>query len=220
MLSHLFFCRETNDENGEGVSSSAAVQRRKRFSVKPKVAPRTSTSVRTPKSSVKAASEAQAPGQDPDKPTTSSQKETTVAQELQSQSRQKPSGESRQPKTQPTLSSPPPPSPTAVSPAEDTAEEAPLPSDKGKKSESSQARDVPPKPPDKIPPSLPEKEALEISERAETLVSRSSKSGSHLPAPRMSLSRLLNDPVDLQRLAKARKLRELLRQEMDKDKVS
>uniref|UniRef100_A0A667YTY9 Myb-like domain-containing protein n=1 Tax=Myripristis murdjan TaxID=586833 RepID=A0A667YTY9_9TELE len=208
---------EGNEEH-TATAETKEPTRRKRFSVKPKVAPRTWTSVRTPKSSVKAASEAQAPGPDPDKPTTSSQKETTVAQELQSQGRQKPSGESRQPKMQPTLSSPPPPSPTAVSPAEDTAEEAPLPSDKGKKSESSQARDVPPKPPDKIPPSLPEKEALEISERAETLVSRSSKSGSHLPAPRMSLSRLLNDPVDLQRLAKARKLRELLRHEMDKEK--
>ncbi|XP_071380914.1 transcription factor TFIIIB component B'' homolog [Centroberyx affinis] len=217
---------DTNDQSGEGTVSSAAVQRRKRFSVKPRVAPgRTGTSVRTPKSPAKAVSESpvQAPGSDLDSPTTSSQNEMTVPQGLRSPSRRRPSGESRQPKMQPkaTLPSPASPGPTAVTPAEDPLEQAQLPADGGKKLDrlpSNEAKEVPPRPPDKVPPSLPEKAAVVISERAKTLVSKSPKSGPSLSPPKFSLSRLLNDPTDLQRLAKARKLRELLRQEMYKEK--
>ncbi|KAM3874160.1 uncharacterized protein ACN63O_001105 [Diretmus argenteus] len=214
--------RDTNDQNGEGAISSSAVQRRKRFSIKPKVNPgRTCAAVRTPKSPVKAISES--PVQVLDDPTTSSRTENTVPQGLRSPSRRRPSGDSKQPKTQPkpTLPSPTSPAPTALPPDEDPLEQAQLPADRSKKLQrvpGSQTKGVPPKPPDKVPPSLPEKEAIEISERAKTLVSKSTKSGLSLPPPTHSLTRLLNDPADLQRLAKARKLRELLKQEMHKEK--
>ncbi|KAJ3605091.1 hypothetical protein NHX12_027141 [Muraenolepis orangiensis] len=81
------------------------------------------------------------------------------------------------------------------------------------------AKKVPPKPPDKAPgpPSLPEKEAMEISERAKTLVSKSAKVGRLLPQE-MRLSHLLHDQTDLQRIAKTNRLRDLLRQEMNKEK--
>ncbi|KAM4635704.1 uncharacterized protein ACJ7VT_010842 isoform 2-T2 [Polymixia lowei] len=213
-----------DDQSGEGTISSAVIQRRKRFSIKPKVAPAlTRTSARTPKSPVKAVSES--PVQDccsnHDEPATSSQVESTVPQGLRSPSRRRPSGESRQPRAQPKLSLPSTPSPaaTAVPAPQDTQELAQLSADEGKTLEYlpvSQAKEVPPKPPDKVPPSLPDREATEISERAKTLVSKSTKRG--LSPPKFTLSRLLNDQSDLQRLAKARKLRELLRQEMHKDK--
>ncbi|XP_044029871.1 transcription factor TFIIIB component B'' homolog isoform X3 [Siniperca chuatsi] len=213
-----------NDQNGEGTSSSAAVQRRKRFSIKPKVAPgRPSTLARTPKSPVKAVSETpvEVPSLDLDKPTTSSQTGTAAApQGLQSPRRQRPSEESKQPKVQPkpTLISSDSLGPLAIPPAEDSLEQTHLPADSSKQLEStsgSQVKEVPSRLPDKVPPSLPDKEAIEISEKAKTLVS---KSGLSLSPPAFSLSRLLNDPSDLQRLAKARKLRELLRQEMHKEK--
>ncbi|KAM7368720.1 hypothetical protein PAMP_013032 [Pampus punctatissimus] len=212
-----------NDQNGEGTSSSAAVQRRKRFSVKPKVAPgRPSTVARTPKSPAKAVSETivEIPSSDLDKPTTSSQIGTR-AQGLQSPRRRRPSEDSKQHKVQPkpTLISSVSPGPSALPSADDSLEQTHLSVDSGKQSEStsdSQVKDVPPRPPDKVPPSLPNKEAIELSEKAKTLVS--SKSGRLLSPPKFSLSRLLNDPSDLQRLAKARKLRELLKQEMHKEK--
>lgn len=78
-------------------------------------------------------------------------------------------------------------------------------------------KEVPFRVPNKVPPSLPDKEAIEISEKAKTLVS--SKSGLSQSPAAFSLSRLLNDPLDLQRLAKARKLRELLKEEIHKEKV-
>ncbi|XP_044189507.1 transcription factor TFIIIB component B'' homolog isoform X1 [Thunnus albacares] len=220
-----------NDQNGEGTSSSAAVQRRKRFSVKPKVAPgRPSALARTPKSPAKAVSEttttetttAEIPGSDVDKPTTSGQIGNRAApQGLQSPRRRRPSEDSKQPKVQPkpTLISSDSPGPSAVPPAEDSPEQTQMSVDGSKQSEStsdSQVKEVPPRPPDKVPPSLPDKEATELSEKAKTLVS--SKSGLSLTPPKFSLSRLLNDPSDLQRLEKARKLRELLKQEMHKEK--
>ncbi|XP_075938415.1 uncharacterized protein LOC142938781 isoform X2 [Anarhichas minor] len=207
-----------NDQNGEGASSSAAVQRRKRFSIKPKVAPgRPSTVARTQKSHVKAVSETpiEVPVSDLDKPTTSSQTGTTVApQRLQSPRRRRPSEESKQPKMQP--------KPTLIpsdssEPSADSATN--LPADSGKELEStsdSQVKGVPSRLPDKVPPSPPDKEAIALSEKAKTLVS--SKSRLSISAPALSLSRLLNDPSDLQRIAKAQKLRALLRQEMHKEK--
>lgn len=48
----------------------------------------------------------------------------------------------------------------------------------------------------------------------------SSKIGRSTSAAAFSLSRLLNDPSDLHRLAKARKLRELLKEEAHKERVS
>ncbi|XP_076614534.1 uncharacterized protein LOC143338191 isoform X2 [Chaetodon auriga] len=212
-----------NDQNGEGTSSSAAVQRRKRFSVKPKVAPgRPSTLARTPKSPVKAVSETHVEASDLDKPTTSSQAETPAAPPgLQSPRRRRTSEDSKQPKVQPkpTIVSSDISGPAAVPPAEDSLEQSHLTADSGKQLEStsgSQVKEVPPRLPDKVPPSLPDKEAIEISEKAKTLVS--SKSGLSLSPPALCLSRLLNNPSDLQRIAKARKLRELLRHEMHKEK--
>ncbi|XP_049909320.1 transcription factor TFIIIB component B'' homolog isoform X4 [Epinephelus moara] len=214
-----------NDQNGEGTSSSAALQRRKRFSIKPKVAPgRPSTLARTQKSPVKAVSETstEVPVSDLDKSTTSSQTGPTAApQRLQSPRRRRPSEESKQPKIQPkpTLIPSDISEPSAPPTAEDSPEQPHLPTDSGKELESTpggQVKEVPSKIPDKVPPSLPDKEAIEISEKAKTLVS--SKCGLSVSAPAFSLSRLLNDPSDLQRLAKAQKLRELLKQEMNKEK--
>ncbi|XP_042364774.1 transcription factor TFIIIB component B'' homolog [Plectropomus leopardus] len=214
-----------NDQNGEGTSSSAAVQRRKRFSIKPKVAPgRTSALARTPKSPIKAVSETltEVPVSDLDKLTTSSQTGTSAApQRLQSPRRRRSSEESKQPKIQPkpTLISSDSTEPSAAPSAEDSAEQTHLPTESGKELEStsgSQVKEFPFKVPDKVPPSLPDKDAIEISEKAKTLVS--SKCGLSLSPPAFSLSRLLNDPSDIQRLAKAQKLRELLKQEMNKEK--
>lgn len=225
-ITKITFLRDGNDQNGEGTSSSAAVQRRKRFSIKPKVAPgRPSSLARTPKSPVKAVSETpvEVPCSELDKSTTSSQTGTTAApQGLKSPRRRRPSEESKQPTEQPkpTLISSDNSGPLAVSPAEDSLEQIHLPADSGKQLEitsNSQVKKVPPRLPEKAPPSLPDKEHIEISEKAKTLVS--SKSGLSLSPPAFSLSRLLNDPSDLQRLAKAQKLRELLRQEMHKEKV-
>ncbi|XP_019937683.2 transcription factor TFIIIB component B'' homolog isoform X2 [Paralichthys olivaceus] len=211
-----------NDQNAEGASSSAAVQRRKRFTVKPKVVPgRPSTLSRTSKSPAKAVAEApiETPVSDLDKPSSSIQSGTTAApQGLQSPRRRRGSEESRQPKVQP-KPTPDSSEPSAVPPPEESLEQTDQPTDSGKQLESksgSQVKEVPPRPPDKEPVSLPDREADEISERAKTLVS--SKSGLSLSPSALSLSRLLNDPSDLQRLAKAQKLRELLRQERHKEK--
>lgn len=213
------------DQNGEGTSSSAAVQRRKRFSIKPKVAPgRPPTLARTPKSPAKAISETPiaVPVSDFDKPTTSSQTGSPAApQRLQSLRRRRPSEESKQSKMQPkpTLNPSEISEPSGLHAVEETLETTQLPTDSGKELKStsgSQVKEVSSKPPDKVPPSLPDKEAIEISEKAKTLVS--SKSGLSPSPPAFSLSRLLNDPSDLQRLAKAQKLRQLLKQEMNKEK--
>lgn len=185
---------------------------------------RLSTLARTPKSPVKAVSETpvEVPGSDCDKPTTSSQTGTTAAPlGLQSPRRRRPSEEIKQSKAQPKPTLISSSVSSAVPPAEDPLEQTHLPADSGKQLEStsdSQVKEVPSRLPDKVPPSLPDKEATEISEKAKTLVS--SKSELSLSPPAFSLSRLLNDPSDLQRLAKARKLRELLRQEMHKEKVN
>lgn len=214
--------RDCGDQNGEGSSSSAAVQRRKRFSVKPKVAPgRPATLARMPKSPVKPVSETpvEASGSDFDKPAMSSQSGPTAASpRLESPKRRRPSGDVKQAKVQPK----PTPIPSDSSahsagpPTEDSLDQTHLPAD-SKQSVSTSGNQVKEAPP-RVLPFIPDKEATELSEKAKTLVS--SKSGLSLSPSALSLSRLLNDPSDLQRLAKAQKLKELLREERHKEKVS
>ncbi|KAJ4925875.1 hypothetical protein JOQ06_008061 [Pogonophryne albipinna] len=206
------------DQHVEGTSSSAALQRRKRFSIKPKVAPgRPSIAARKTRIPVKSASET--PVSDHDKPNTSSQTGTASApQRLQSPRRRRPSEESKQQIIQPkptTILS----EPSVVPTAEDSTENKSLLANTGKEFENisaSQGNEASFSLPDKVPLSLPDKEAIAISEKARTLMS--SKSRLSLSTPAFSLSRLLNDPSDLQRLAKAQKLRDLLREEMHKEK--
>ncbi|KAK5879287.1 hypothetical protein CesoFtcFv8_024605 [Champsocephalus esox] len=206
------------DQHVEGTSSSAALQRRKRFSIKPKVAPgRPSIAARKTRTPVKSASET--PVSDHDKPNTSSQTGTASApQRLQSPRRRRPSEESKQQIIQPkptTILS----EPSVVPTAEDSTENKSLLANTGKEFENisaSQGNEASFSLPDKVPLSLPDKEAIAISEKARTLMS--SKSRLSLSTPAFTLSRLLNDPSDLQRLAKAQKLRDLLREEMHKEK--
>ncbi|KAM9307085.1 uncharacterized protein KZ484_000411 [Pholidichthys leucotaenia] len=211
-----------NEQNGEGASTSGAVQRRKRFSVKPKVAPsRPAALARTPRSPAKAVSEspAQSLGFELEKPTTSDQTRTTAAapKGLQSPRRRRPSEDGRQ------LKPPPKPSePLATPLVEDPPEQSDQTVDGTRRLENVVGKQVkdgpPPRLPDKVPPSLPDKEAIEISEKARTLVS--SKSVPSLTPSALSLSRLLNDPSDVERLIKAQKLRDLLREAKQKDKNS
>ncbi|XP_056146442.1 transcription factor TFIIIB component B'' homolog [Lampris incognitus] len=216
---------EPNDQTGEGPVISTAVQRRKRFSFKPRVAPGlTRTSAPATATPVKAVSEplVQVPVSDIDQPVPSCQSESVVSLGLQSPSRRRPSGESRHPETQPNAT---PPTLTPSTPQTDPEAENPLelahfPDEQDKNKECppvNQTKEVPPKPPDEHSPSLPDKEAIEISERAKTLMSKSTGMGLSKP-PHTSLNRLLNDPADVQRLKKARKLRELLKQEICKEK--
>uniref|UniRef100_A0A3P9JPV9 Transcription factor TFIIIB component B'' Myb domain-containing protein n=1 Tax=Oryzias latipes TaxID=8090 RepID=A0A3P9JPV9_ORYLA len=210
------------DQNGDGSNSSAALQRRKRFSIKPKVAPgRPSAPPRTPKSPIKAASAplSETPSSEMEKPSTSSQAGTATApNRLLSPRTRRHSDNSKQHKPQPKLTPPPSETP-AVSVAEDSREETPPAADGSKKPEStsrSHPKEVAPRVPDKVPPSLPDKAATEISEKARALVS--SKTAGSLPSSALYLSRLLNSPLDVQRLVKAQKLRELLRRERSKEK--
>uniref|UniRef100_A0A3Q3B302 Zgc:162472 n=1 Tax=Kryptolebias marmoratus TaxID=37003 RepID=A0A3Q3B302_KRYMA len=195
--------KDGNDQNGEGTSSSASVQRRKRFYIKPKVAPgRPPTLSRTPKSPIKAASAAppDVSGSDTEKPSTSSKAATTAAPRgLQSPRRRRLSEDSKQLKT------------VTITPAEDVCKQAENITD-------SQVKEVTPRPPERVPPSLPDKETTEISEKAKTLIS--SKNVLSMTPSALSLSRLLNDPSDVQRLMKAQKLRELLKRERCKEKKS
>ncbi|XP_041825699.1 transcription factor TFIIIB component B'' homolog [Melanotaenia boesemani] len=214
-----------NEPNGDGTNLSAALQRRKRFSIKPKVAPgRPSTLSRTPKSPVKAVSSApvEVSNIDLSKPSTSSQAGTSaVPHGLQSPRRRRHSEDSKQHKMQPEVipmsSEHSGPSPIKI--AEDSPEQTLVSADRNKQAENisgRQVKDIPARPPDKVPPSLLDKETSEISEKAKTLVS--SKNVLSLPPSALSLSKLLNSPSDLQRLVKAQKLRELLRQERSKEK--
>ncbi|XP_024154567.1 transcription factor TFIIIB component B'' homolog isoform X2 [Oryzias melastigma] len=210
---------DTTDQNGDGSSSSAALQRRKRFSIKPKVAPgRPSAPPRTPKSPLKTASGP--PGEttpsEIEKPSTSSQAGTSATpNRLQSPRSRRLSENSKQHKPQPKpqpLETPP------ISVAEGSKEQTPPAADGSKKPEStsrSHLKEGATRLPDKVPPSIPDKAATEISEKARALVS--SKTAGSLPPSALYLSRLLNSPVDVQRMMKAQKLRELLRQERCKE---
>lgn len=217
-----------NDQNGDGSSSSASVQRRKRFSIKPKVAPGRPLAIsRTPKSPVKAVTAPSGDGvcgSDLEKPLTSSQPAKTAAPRgLQSPRRRRLSEDAKQHKIQPKVGpvSSEKPGPSSDSPSEDSPKPTHLPADRSKQLENtstSQAKEVHSRAHDRVPPSIPDKEATEISEKAKTLIS--SKNVTSMTPSAMSLSRLLNDPSDVQRMLKARRLRELLRQERCKETVS
>lgn len=209
----------------DGTSSSVAVQRRKRFSVKPKVAPgRPSALSRTPKSPIKAVSQTSVDcsGAGLDKGKASSQTGTTATPKgLQSPRRRRPSEDGKLPKIQPkpTSISLDASESSAVSSAVQSVEQTHLPADSSKQSENisdRQVKEAPPRPPDR--PSIPDKESTELSEKAKTLAS--SKTVPSLTPSALSLSRLLNDPSDVQRLVKAQKLRDLLREERRKENVS
>ncbi|XP_013981865.2 transcription factor TFIIIB component B'' homolog isoform X9 [Salmo salar] len=227
------------DPNGEASSStpSAGLQRRKRFAVMPNLAkPRVATtpaltrsSPRTPKSPVRAGTETPAPT--PEAPEAPRQTDSGPPQGMRSP-RRRPSGGSKQSKGQPKPRplSPASPGPTTTSlgnvAVEDSSSSQQTPQAAGKGSiQLDLLKKTPtikgPSTPLEIVPSssLPDKEGISVSERAKTLVARSVSGGLTGLAPGKSrLSRFLNDPTDLQRLAKARKLRELLRQEMNKEK--
>lgn len=136
-------------------------------------------------------------------------------QGLQSPRRQRPSEHSQQPKVQAQPNLVP-----SDSSAEDSQKQSQRLTDAGTQLEPTsdcQGKESHFKVPEKVPPSLPNKDTAEISEKAKTLVS--SKLRRPPSASAFSLSRLLNDPSDLHRLAKARKLRELLKEEIHKEKV-
>ncbi|KAK2818716.1 hypothetical protein Q5P01_024277 [Channa striata] len=206
------------DQNVDGTNSSAAVQRRKRFSVKPKVAPGRPPALAR-KSPVKASSESavEVSGSDVDKPARSSHTSPKAAPPgLQSPKRRRSSEDNKHSKIQPKVTPICPDSSVAstVPSSEDAPLQTSLPADSSK--HLGQVKEIPPRPPDRVPPIIPEKESIQLSEKAKTLVS--SKSGLSLSPSALSLSRLLNDPSDLHRLAKAQKLRQLLKEERHKEK--
>lgn len=139
--------------------------------------------------------------------------------ELPSTRRRRPSEDSQQPKIQPKPQ--PVPSDSSAAATEDLQNPSHQPADAGERLETTsdcQVKESHFKVPEKVPPSLPRKDVSETSERAKMLAS--SKIGRSTSAAALSLSRLLNDPSDLHRLAKARKLRELLKEEAHKERVS
>jgi len=101
------------------------------------------------------------------------------------------------------------------------SEPPPASSGIGEELESASKEAPPPGPPAAaVLLSLPDREAVALAEKARTLVaSRRAATPPPPPPPAFSLSRLLNDPSDLQRIAKAQKLRELLKREKHKEKV-
>ncbi|CAL8320631.1 unnamed protein product [Lota lota] len=194
------------------ISSSANVQRRKRFSVKPKVSAAPNRASARPNHNIQAskppAKEGPAgpPGSDLDEPTPTPTPAAAAAPHHVhpiAQAHLEGAGAGNNPTAQET-------------PVEPTS------SEKHRNLESlpaGPAKEVPPKPPDKapVPPSLLANEARANSERARTLLAKCSKVGQSLPK-NLRLSHLLHDQADLQRIAKAQRLRDLLRQEMGKEK--
>ena len=201
---------------------------------KPRVTPALTRSTnRTSRSPVKATQETRVPASAPDSevPGPSDQTLATVPQGVRSPRRRRPSGGARQPiQAKPTSPGSPDPSPADQSEREEGGPQQGPPSEHPAECQlansqsdgpsTSQTKDTPPPVLEKATPSLPSREASELSERARTLVSRSGNCGLALAPGKSRLRRLLNDPTDLQRLAKARKLRELLKQEMNKERVS
>lgn len=189
---------------------------------------RPSALARTAKSPVKAAkspvkagdSLVEVPEKANDIPENNGQCVATVAPRgLQSPRRRRPSEDSQQQKlhAKPSLV----PADSLAAGAEDLQKESHQLADVGKQLQTApdcQVKESHFKVPEKVPPSIPSKDATEISEKAKTLVS--SKLSRPTSAAAFSLSRLLNDPSDLHRLAKARKLRELLKEEIHKERVS
>ncbi|KAL0965801.1 hypothetical protein UPYG_G00285880 [Umbra pygmaea] len=235
------------DQNGEASSStsSAGLQRRKRFSVMPNLSnPRAAptpalacSSPRIHKSPFRGGTEHPAPT--PYAPDTPSQPDARSSQDMRSQ-RRRLSGDTRPAKGQH--------KPSALSPGPETSsnhlgkhavnessQSQPVPHAANKEATSTQVTKqeqciiqsgvlkmakAPSVPSEKVPSlSLPDKESIPISERANTLATSSVSDGfAGLDLGKSRLSRLLNEPADPERLAKARKLRELLRQEMNKKK--
>ncbi|XP_057675399.1 transcription factor TFIIIB component B'' homolog isoform X2 [Corythoichthys intestinalis] len=186
---------EGNDPNGDATNSSAALQRRKRFSVKPRLAPgRPAVLPRTPKSPAKVV---------PETPPKNSDLEAKT--ELQVPLSGVDSLTSPQPEP-------------VVAPCDDSGSAAAVPTEHSPTEKTVSSDDavikVPPRPPDKA--ATLDKESAALSEKAKTLLSSRGKKSPGIA--RYSLSRLLNDPSDIQRLEKAQKLRDLLRQEMRKEK--
>lgn len=183
---------------------------------------RPSVLARTAKSPVKADHEIplNVPEKAEDGTENASQSSVVAApRELPSTRRRRPSEDSQQPEIQPKPQ--PVPSDSSAAATEDLQSQSHQPADAGQRLETTsdcQDKESHFKVPEKVPPSLPRKEVSEISERAKMLVS--SKIGRSTSAAAFSLSRLLNDPSDLHRLAKARKLRELLKEEAHKERVS
>ncbi|XP_041754877.2 transcription factor TFIIIB component B'' homolog isoform X3 [Coregonus clupeaformis] len=203
----------------------------------------TRSSPRTPKSPVRAGTETPAPT--PEAPEAPSQPDSGPPQGMRSP-RRRLSGGSKQAKGQPKPSplSPASPGPETTTTSlgkvavEDSSSSQQTPQAAGKEATFSQVPKqdkggiqsellkktpsikVPSTPSEMVPSSsLPDKEGISVSERAKTLLARSVSGGlTGLVPGKSRLSRFLNDPTDLQRLAKARKLRELLRQEMNKEK--
>lgn len=214
-------CSDANEPSTEASSSSSAVQRRKRFSAKPKVAAgRPSALARAQKSPVKAVSQSHVEAKDSitsDKPKPSSQADATELSKgpLSPRPRNRRlSEESKQSKPQPK----PSPADSDCSEPAGVAAAQDLPDKCAESAAGLQVKDVAFKVPDKVLPSLPDKEAVAISERAKALVSSRVKLSASPAA--YTLSRLLNDPSDLQRLAKAQRLRDLMKKEVVKEKVS
>ncbi|CAL8387624.1 unnamed protein product [Boreogadus saida] len=195
------------------ISSSANLQRRKRVSVKPKVsaAPNRSSARASANQNIQTQASkppaeeglAGPPGSDLEEPITTPTAAAAAAHHVDPipKAHIEGAGPGNDPTTQET-------------PVE------PTPSEKPQNLESlpaGPAKEVPPKLPDEAPFSIPDKEARENSERARILLAKASKMGKTLPK-NMRLSQLLHDQTDLQRMAKAQRLRELLRQEMGKEK--
>lgn len=182
---------------------------------------------RTPKSPVKAAcaTPADVSVSDTEKPSTSSKAATAAAPRgLQSPRRRRLCEDGKQLKVQSEHHLPVSSETSGtgtVSSVKDSSEQTHLPTDGSKPAETPsgcQVKEVSSRLLEKVPPSLPDKDASEMSEKAKTLIS--SKHVVSMTPSALSLSRLLNDPSDVQRLIKAQKLRELLRRERFKEKVS
>ncbi|XP_029548028.1 platelet binding protein GspB isoform X2 [Salmo trutta] len=240
--------KDPNGEASSGTPSDSIQRRKRLSFMPNLAKPRaaatpalTLSSPRTSKSPVRAGTETKAP----EAPGAPSETDAGPPQGMR-YPRRRPSGGSRQAKVQPKPSplSPSSPAPeTTTPPLGKQAVDYTFPSqqtlqaadkeetssqltkqDKGSiqldLSKKTPATKAPSTPSENVPSSsLPHKEGISVSERAKTLVTRSVSVGFTGLAPGKSrLSRFLNDPTDLQRLAKARKLRELLRQEMNKKK--
>ncbi|XP_056288696.1 nascent polypeptide-associated complex subunit alpha, muscle-specific form-like isoform X2 [Pseudoliparis swirei] len=181
-----------DEPHGDAPGAAAALQRRKRFSMKPKVAPgRPPAAARVPRSQAVPEPPAAAPDSAPPR--------------LRSPRRWRPSEDAVRPGASPapTGGSEPPPASSGI----------------GEELESASKEAPPPGPPAAaVLLSLPDREAVALAEKARTLVASRRAATPPPPPPAFSLSRLLNDPSDLQRIAKAQKLRELLKREKHKEK--
>ncbi|CAL9682266.1 unnamed protein product [Knipowitschia caucasica] len=190
---------DSNEQHGETAAASA-IQRRKRFSVKPKVLPgRPSALPRTPKSPIKPTlPPVKSPAPVIDKADAAIEENSTAPQQ-----EILPSEDSRLPTTNDVL------------PLEGSGKNVHKPDETVNIQPCNKGKEISPKTAS-VPRSIPDREAIEISEKAKTLMSKANLAAS---SQQFSLSQLLNDKSDLVRLEKARKLRQLLKQEMLKGKT-